>query len=132
MDFILNEHSDLFSEYINSFDPLWEGKSKRYFEKTLKGFSSEIKRKNIERISETIIDQDYQNLHHFITTSPWDKKDMNEIRINFMREHSNSYPTKKAILVIDDLVFLKEAIRQKALGINILVKLEKWLMATYS
>ncbi len=103
MDFILNERSDLFSEYIDSFDSLWVRKEqKEYFEKTLKGFNSEIKRKNIERISETIIDQDYQNLHHFMTTSPWERNKMNEIRINFMREHSNSYPTKKAILVIDD------------------------------
>ena len=61
MDFILNERSDLFSEYIDSFDSLWVRKEqKEYFEKTLKGFSSEIKRKNIERISEKIIEQDYQ------------------------------------------------------------------------
>lgn len=108
MDFILNEHSDLFSEYIDSFDPLWVRKEqKEYFEKTLKGFNSEIKRKNIERISENIIDQDYQNLHHFMTTSPWDRNKMNEIRLDFMREHSNSYPTKKAILVIDDSGVIK-------------------------
>ncbi|MBK8396750.1 MAG: transposase [Leptospiraceae bacterium] len=107
-------------------------RAKEYFEKTLKGFSSEIKRKNIERISETIIDQDYQNLHHFITTSPWDKKDMNEIRINFMREHSNSYPTKKAILVIDDSGVLKRGNSTEGVGHQYIGQVGKWLMATYS
>jgi SRSO17 transposase len=114
---ILNERVDLFKEYIDSFDTLWSReKQKEYFEKSLKGFNSEIKRKNIERISENIIDQDYQNLHHFITTSPWDRKEMNEIRINFMQEHSNSYPTKKAMLVIDDSGVLKRGKATEGVG----------------
>lgn len=117
MDIILNERSDLFREYIDSFDSLWiRREQKENFEKILKGFNSEIKRKNIERISEKIIDQDYQNLHHFMTTSPWDRKEMNEIRINFMREHSDSYPTNKAILVIDDSGVLKRGNSTEGVG----------------
>lgn len=93
MDFILNERSELFKEYIDSFDSLWIRKEQKdYFEKSLNGFLSETKRKNIERLSEKIIDQDYQSLHHFITNSPWDREKMNEIRIKFLREETDAYP----------------------------------------
>jgi len=94
VEIILNEHNDLFKKYIDSFDTLWTRKEqKEYFEKTLLGFNSEIKRKNIERISEKIINQDYQNLHHFITTSPWDREEMNTIRINFIKkERTTTHP----------------------------------------
>ncbi|MBL0263978.1 MAG: transposase [Leptospiraceae bacterium] len=51
-----------------------------------------------------------------MTTSPWDKKEMNEIRINFMREHSDSYPTKKAILVIDDSGVVKRGSSTEGAG----------------
>lgn len=117
METVLNEHVELFKKYINSFDKLWSReKQKEYFEKTLKGFNSEIKRKNIERISETIIDQDYQNLHHFMTTSPWDKDEMNEIRINFMKEHSNAFPLQKVVLAIDDSGVVKKGKATEGVG----------------
>ena len=45
---------------MENFKPWSREKQKEYFEKSLKGFNSEIKRKNIERISENIIDQAYQ------------------------------------------------------------------------
>lgn len=108
MNTIINERAELFTEYIDSFDGLWSRESqKEYFEKTLNGFNSETKRKNIERISEKIIGQDYQSLHHFMTTSPWDRNEMNENRINFMKKQSNAFPEKKGILVIDDSGVMK-------------------------
>lgn len=117
MEIILNEHNDLFKKYIDSFDTLWTRKEqKEYFEKTLLGFNSEIKRKNIERISEKIINQDYQNLHHFITSSPWDREEMNSIRINFIKKESNSYPSQKPVLIIDDSGVLKRGTSTDGVG----------------
>ena len=117
MNTILNDRIELFQEYIDSFDCLWSReRQKEYFEKTLNGFNSETKRKNIERISEKIIDQDYQSLHHFMTTSPWDRNKMNENRIHFMQEHSNAFPEKKAILVIDDSGVVKRGKATEGVG----------------
>jgi SRSO17 transposase len=103
MEFILKDHIEFFKSYINHFDSLWNRREQKdYFERILNGFISETKRKNIERISEKIIDQEYQNLHHFATNAPWDKDKMNELRIDFLKNHSDAYPEKKASLVIDD------------------------------
>ena len=75
MDFLTNEPVGLVKDYINAFDNLWTRKEQReYFERSVMGFLSDTHRKNIERISEKIIDQDYQNLHHFMTTSPWSRE----------------------------------------------------------
>jgi len=117
VEILLNEHNDLFKKYIDSFDTLWTRKEqKEYFEKTLLGFNSEIKRKNIERISEKIINQDYQNLHHFITSSPWDREEMNSIRINFIKKESNSYLSQKPVLIIDDSGVLKRGTSTDGVG----------------
>jgi SRSO17 transposase len=117
VDFILNERSELFKEYIDSFDSLWIRKEQKdYFEKSLNGFLSETKRKNIERLSEKIIDQDYQSLHHFITNSPWDREKMNEIRIKFLREETDAYPEKKSVLVIDDSGVVKRGTATEGVG----------------
>lgn len=107
MDFLINEPAELTKDYINAFNNLWSRKEQKdYFEKSLLGFLSDTHRKNIERISEKIIEQDYQSLHHFMTTSPWSKDEMNEKRISFIQE-SNSFPKKKNCIIIDDSGVMK-------------------------
>lgn len=107
MDFLLNEPLELVKEYFMGFDKLWSRKEQReYFEKSVMGFLSDTHRKNIERISEKIISQDYQNLHHFMTTSPWSKEDMNELRISLVKK-SNSFPKRNACLIFDDSGVMK-------------------------
>jgi DDE superfamily endonuclease len=107
MDFLVNEPADLVKEYFSGFDNLWSRKEQReYFEKSVMGFLSDTHRKNIERISEKIIAQDYQNLHHFMTTSPWSREQMNEQRISFIKK-SNAFPNKNACLIFDDSGVMK-------------------------
>lgn len=107
MDFLVNEPVDLVKEYFSGFDNLWSRKEQReYFEKSVMGFLSDTHRKNIERISEKIINQDYQNLHHFMTSSPWSKEEMNEQRISFIKK-SNAFPKKNACLIFDDSGVMK-------------------------
>jgi SRSO17 transposase len=107
MDFLVNEPVDLVKEYFSGFDNLWSRKEQgEYFEKSVMGFLSDTHRKNIERISEKIIAQDYQNLHHFMTTSPWSREQMNEQRISFIKK-SNAFPNKNACLIFDDSGVMK-------------------------
>lgn len=108
MDFLLPEVGEIGEEYFSAFDELWPRReSKEYFPKTIIGLVSETHRKNIERISEKLLNQNYQDLHHFITTSPWDRNKMNEIRISFIKNQKTAYPTKRAALVIDDTGVVK-------------------------
>lgn len=107
MDFILNEPLDLVQEFFNSFNQLWNRKEQKdYFQKSVMGFLSDTHRKNIERISEKIIEQEYQNLHHFMTTSPWSRDEMNENRIQFIKS-SKAFPKKNSCLIFDDSGVMK-------------------------
>ena len=116
MDIILPESGDISQSYFRTFDDLWSRREQReFFERTLMGLISETHRKNIERISEKLLNQDYQDLHHFMTVSPWDRNEMNEKRISFIRE-SRAFPKEKAALILDDTGVVKRGTATEGVG----------------
>jgi len=71
------------------------------------GLQLELKRTNIQTIDECRPQNNYDSLHHFLTTSPWDEEKVNNRRIEIIQKdnRTKSYPT--AALVIDDVACKK-------------------------
>ncbi len=60
--FSKNFSMELSEDYFSSYDNLWDRKEqKENFENSIMGFLSEAHRKNVERISEKTINQEYQS-----------------------------------------------------------------------
>lgn len=102
MDFVVNESDSLTQSFFDKFDVLWNRPSQReYFRAYINALLSETQRKNVARLAEKVVEQDYQDLHHFLAESPWNVDELNECRISLMKT-SKGFPSAKAALIIDD------------------------------
>jgi SRSO17 transposase len=103
MDFIVNEPNRVCEPFFESFDDLFTRPNQREgFRAYVLGLLSETHRKNVERISERVISQHYQSLHHFLVESPWDAPALNDRRIEMLLADPHTRPRPEGALIIDD------------------------------
>jgi SRSO17 transposase len=68
-------------EYCDSYKSLFpEVRSFEAFKQLHVGLVSEIKRKTLPNIAQVVGLENSQSLHHFITASPWEAKELRERR----------------------------------------------------
>jgi SRSO17 transposase len=103
MDFIVNEPNRLCEPFFESFDDLFSRPNQRQgLRAYVLGLLSETHRKNVERISERVLSQHYQSLHHFLCESPWDAEALNDRRIGMLLANPHTRPRPDGALIIDD------------------------------
>ena len=103
MDCIVNEPSDVYNWFFESFNDVWSRPEQASgFRAYTLGLISETHRKNIEAMSAKIIQQQYQGLHHFLAESPWDASMLNRRRIEMLMQNPRTAACDKGILTIDD------------------------------
>lgn len=103
MDFIADQPEPLLETFFEKFDSLWSRPNQRQgFRAYALGLLSETHRKNIEAISAKMIAPDYQNLHHFLTETPWDAREVNRRRLELLTTGRRTAPRPEGVLIIDD------------------------------
>ncbi len=103
MDFIVNEPNRLCESFFENFDGLWT-RPNQYggFRAYVLGLLSEAHRKNVAVLSDKVVGQDYQSLHHFLTDSPWDDEELNRRRIAALEADRQTASSKDGVLILDD------------------------------
>jgi SRSO17 transposase len=122
MDFIVNESDPVCDSFFENFAGLWSRPNQREaFRAYVLGLISETHRKNIEAMSDKIIQQEYQSLHHFIADAPWDDEELNRSRLALLMSNRRTAPRASGVLVIDDSGVPKkgnatEAVKRQYIG----------------
>lgn len=92
-----------FDKFYGKFDSIFsEASQKENFRLYSTGLLLEIKRKNIQSISENIIDSNYQGMHHFMHDAPWDEKELNRQRIQMLERTPPTKSCSDGYVIIDD------------------------------
>jgi hypothetical protein len=103
MQYIIDEFPSGFESFFEKFDPLFNRPNqRRNFRRYLTGLLLELKRKNIQSISERMVSGNYQALHHFLAESPWDEGALNTRRIDILQASRQTKSTASGILALDD------------------------------
>lgn len=103
MDFIVNEPNGLCESFFENFDDLWSRPNQHAgFRAYVLGLLSEAHRKNIAVLSDKVVGQDYQSLHHFLTESPWADEALNRRRIAVLQADRRTASRKDGVLILDD------------------------------
>lgn len=102
--------------YLSGFQCIFESKTKRYHDKAeLYSYGIlQSNRRNIEQVSDTLLESDYFSLHHFISDSKWDyRQAIDQAAI----ETSKALPIKKLTgLIIDETGTVKKG--DKSVGVG--------------
>ncbi len=72
-----------------------------------------MKRTNIQTINECRTKGDYDSLHHFLTSSPWDEEKVNNRRIEIIQKDNRTKSYSTGALVIDDVACKKSRSAKK-------------------
>ena len=87
-------------EYCRLFEGLFpEVRSLEAFKLLHLGMVSEIKRKSLPAIARAVGLENHQNLHHFLTESPWTAQQLREHRLGLMLKVLNG---RAMIMLIDE------------------------------
>lgn len=102
--------------YLSGYQSVFKSKTKKFPDKA-EQYSQGVllsHRRNIEQISDTLLESDYFSLHHFISGSQWDyRKAIDQAAI----ETSRSLPFKKLTgLIIDETGTVKKG--DKSVGVG--------------
>lgn len=102
--------------YLSGYQCIFRGKTKKFHHKAEQYTQGVLQshRRNIEQISDTLLESDYFSLHHFISDSGWDyRKAIDQAAI----ETSKSLPFKKLTgLIIDETGTVKKGDKSVAVG----------------
>jgi hypothetical protein len=86
MDCIVNEPEPFCRPFFDKFADLWSRPNQREcFAAYVRGLLAQMERKNVEAISERVVGQPYQGLHHFLAGSPWDAAQVNRRRVEMLQ-----------------------------------------------
>ena len=103
MNYLAPNLPPMLDKFYQKFDAIFTQPSQREnFRRYGTGLLLEIKRKNIQAISQHIICANYQSMHHFMRDAPWDEKALNRQRIELLQ---NVRPTKSCddgYVILDD------------------------------
>ncbi len=103
MNYLTPTVPPMLDRFYSKFDSLFSQPSqKANFRRYGTGLLLEIKRKNIQSISQHIILSNYQSMHHFLRDAPWAENTLNCQRIEMLE---NTRPTKSCdngYVILDD------------------------------
>jgi len=87
-------------EYCDSYKSLFpEVRSFEAFKQLHVGLVSDIKRKTLPNIAQVVGRENSQSLHHFITASPWEAKELRERRLELILKALNG---QEIMVIIDE------------------------------
>lgn len=99
-----------FCSFLDDFNPIFQARTRPTFYKRasqyLSGLFLRDRRRNIEKIQQSVAEADYQSLHHFIHHSPWSHRAL----IAKISQHANQLlgGTEDTALIIDPTSFPKK------------------------
>lgn len=103
MNYLVSETAPFLEKFFRKFDDLFNRPNqKEQFRQYCTGLLCEIKRKNIQSISEHTIESRYQAMHHFIHDSPWEEKQLNSKRIKMLQGSAQTKSHAQGYFIIDD------------------------------
>jgi len=103
MDCIVNEPDPFCQPFFDKFADLWSRPNQREcFAAYVRGLLAQMDRKNVEAISDRVVGQPYQGLHHFLADSPWDAATLNRRRVEILQADQRTRSRPCGVLVLDD------------------------------
>ena len=103
MDCIVNEPDPFCQPFFDKFADLWSRPNQREcFAAYVRGLLAQMDRKNVEAISDRVVGQPYQGLHHFLAESPWDVVALNRRRVEILQADQRTRSRPCGVLVLDD------------------------------
>jgi SRSO17 transposase len=103
MNYLVNDTPPFLEKFFSKFEDLFNRPNQReQFRHYSTGLLAEIKRKNIQAISEHTIASRYQAMHHFLHDSPWDEHQLNQMRLRMLASSRQTKSHKYGYLIIDD------------------------------
>ena len=103
MNYLTPSVPPMLSRFYLKFDALFSQPSqKANFRLYGTGLLLEIKRKNIQSISQHIILSNYQSMHHFIHDAPWNHNALNRQRIQMLQNTSSTKSCDDGYVILDD------------------------------
>ena len=93
----------MLDKFYSKFDALFSQSSQTAnFRWYGTGLLLEIKRKNIQSISQHIILSNYQSMHHFIHDAPWNHNALNRQRIQMLQNTSSTKSCDDGYVILDE------------------------------
>lgn len=92
-----------FENWCRRFDDLFSRQKQRQgFRSYLGGLLGESQRKNLTQIANNTVEGSYNHLRRFLNESPWDVEQLNNRRLNVMRQCRQTTPSRDFTLIVDD------------------------------
>jgi len=103
MDCIVNQPDPFCQPFFDKFADLWSRPNQRAcFAAYVRGLLAQMDRKNVEAISDRVVGQPYQGLHHFLADAPWDGAELNRRRVELLQADRRTRSRPGGVLILDD------------------------------
>jgi len=89
-------------KFLNKFKDVFTKPTFLSFSFYVNGLFLQLKRTNIQSITENLIHANYENMQYFISEAKWDQEQLNNRRIQILQSNHTTKSSRKGILSIDD------------------------------
>jgi SRSO17 transposase len=103
MDCIVNQPDPFCEPFFDKFADLWSRPNQgECFAAYVRGLLAQMDRKNLEAISDRVVGQPYQGLHHFLCEAPWEGSELNRRRVELLQADRRTRSRPGGVLILDD------------------------------